>query len=261
MHRIACFVCAAAIALYAADVNEELLGAARQGDLPAVKAAVEKGAALETKTSYGQTPLYLAAMGGHESVVQFLLDKGASSDVRDTFYKAPMLAFVLSRKHYKIAKMLIAKGTASVDEMLPNVAGAGNAGVVQALLDKGKPSQSALDKTYEMALDRKQTEVADLLKKAGAQEPSPAVQVDAKILESYAGTYKSENFPLDIKVFVKEGKLYLQATGQPEILPKAKSATSFEFPPAQLAVDFDSPSSFTLKQRGTNMQFKKVVTQ
>ena len=261
MHRIACLVFSAAIASHAADVNEELLGAARQGDLPAVKAAVEKGASLETKTSYGQTPLYLAAMSGHESVVQFLLDKGASSDVRDTFYKAPMLAFVLSRKHYNIARMLIAKSKGNVDEMLPNVAGSGNAGVVQALLDKGKPSQAALDKTYEMALDRKQTEVAELLKKAGAQEPAPAVQVDAKILESYAGTYKAENFPLDVKVFVKEGKLYLQATGQPEIVPKAKSATSFEFPPAQLTIDFDSPSSFTLKQRGMNSQFKKVVTQ
>ena len=137
----------------------------------------------------------------------------------------------------------------------------GNLDLVQAVLDKGKPSQSALDKSYESALDQKQSEIAELLKKAGAQPPAPPVQVDAKVLESYAGTYKSEQFPLDIKMSVKDGKLYMQAAGQPEFAPKAKSATIFEFAPARLEVEFDSTSSFTLKQMGTNFKYKKVVTQ
>ena len=91
--------------------------------------------------------------------------------------------------------------------------------------------------------------------------PLSAVEVDPKILESYAGTYKAEQFPLDIKVFLKEGKLYMQATGQSEFMPKAKSATVFEFTPAQLEVEFDSASSFILKQRGMKIPFKKAVTQ
>src|SRR5438132_13009401 len=108
MRRILPLLLAAAFFLCAAELNQDLLDAARQGDLPAIKSLLEKGAALETKTPYGQTPLYLAAMNGHEEVVKFLLDKGASIDVRDTFYKAPMLGFVMQRKHYAIAKMLIA---------------------------------------------------------------------------------------------------------------------------------------------------------
>src|SRR5262249_52813377 len=157
-----------------------------------------------------------AAMSGHEDVVRLLLDKGATTEVKDTFYKAPMLVFVLQRKHYGVAKLLIAKGKGSADDTLGAVAGSNNADLIQAVLDKGKPSQAALDKTYEMALDRKQAAVAELLKKAGAHEPAPAVQIDAKVLESYAGTYKTEQMPLDIKVFVREGKLFIQATGQPE---------------------------------------------
>src|SRR4029077_17789210 len=107
--------------LAGADTNADLLSAARAGDLAAVKTAVEGGAVLETKTPYGQTPLYLAAMNGHEEVVRFLLDKGAHTDVSDTFYKAPMLGFVIQRKHWGVAKMLVAKPS-NPDQTLGEVA-------------------------------------------------------------------------------------------------------------------------------------------
>ena len=64
MYRLACLVFAAAVTLSAGDVNDELLTAARKGDLETVKALVEKGAPVEATTAYGQTPLYLAAMSG-----------------------------------------------------------------------------------------------------------------------------------------------------------------------------------------------------
>jgi hypothetical protein len=153
---------------------------------------------------------------------------------------------------------LIAKGSGSPDENLEAVGG--NAELIQAVIDKGKPSQASLDKAYEIALDRNQAAAAEALKKAGAQPPAPAAQVDAKVLDSYAGSYKSDQSPLDIKVFVKEGKLYLQGTGQPELALKAKSPTVFEFTPARLEFEFDASGSFTLKQGGTSYRYKKAVT-
>src|SRR5580704_8332881 len=204
MHRLICLFFAV-LALLAADVNDDLLNAARQGNLDTVKALIEKGAPIEAKTSYGQTPLYLAAMSGHEAVVQFLLDKGAKTDVTDTFYKASMLDFVIQRKHYAVAKLIIAKGNGNADEQLKAVAD--EADLVQLVLEKGKPTQAGLDSTYEAALADNKKDVAELLKKAGAHEPPPAVAVDPKVLESYAGTFKTDAIPLDIKVFVKEGKL------------------------------------------------------
>ena len=94
-----------------------------------------------------------------------------------------------------------------------------------------------------------------------AEAPKPAVTVDPKTLESYSGTYKSDQIPLDIKAFVRDGKLFLQATGQPEFSLKPVSNTQFEFVQAGIVVEFDSSSSFTLKQRGVISRFKKSVTQ
>jgi hypothetical protein len=261
MYRVAGLALAFALAVFAADLNEELLSAARKGDLAAVKALCEKGASIETKTPYGQTPIYLAAMNGHADVVQFLVDKGARTDIKDTFYKEPLLSFVLDRKHFDVAKTLITKGTGNPDDELGEVAAAENTELLDAVLAKGKVTQPVLDKTYEAALDQKQTGIADLLKKAGAHEPAPPLAVDPKVLESYAGTYKTDQLPFDIKVFIKDGKLNLQATGQPEFAPKAKSPAIFEYAPYQLQVEFDTAGGFTLRQGGREFKFKKAGAQ
>jgi hypothetical protein len=53
----------------------------------------------------------------------------------------------------------------------------------------------------------------------------------------------------------------MQGTGQPEFAPKAKSPTQFEFTAAGVEIEFDSAASFTLKQGGMTVKFKKVVAQ
>jgi len=261
MNRLICLVLGVHLTLWAADVNDELLAAARKGDIAAVKALCDKGATLESKTPYGQTPLYLAAMNGHEDVVRLLLERGANTEVKDTFYKAPMLSFVLQRKHYGVAKMLIAKSSGSPDAMLPEVARTENTELVEAVLAKGKVGQSVLDTTYETVLDQKQAGIAELLKKAGAHEPTPPAAVDPKILESYAGVYKSDQIPPEFKIYVKDGKLLVLATGMPEFAPKPTSPTSFVIVQYQLKIDFDSASSFTLRQGGQEFKFKKAAPQ
>jgi hypothetical protein len=262
MHRIAWFMPALiALGLFAADVNEEVLTAARKGDLAVVKQMIEKGAAIETKTAYGQTPLFLSAMNGHEDVVRFLLEKGANPNIADTFYKMPLLVFVLSRQHNGTAKLLLAKGASAPDPVLADLLATGKPDLVQTVLDNGKPSQAVLDSAYENALQSGAKDVAEMLKKAGAREPAPAPKIDSATLDSYAGTYKSEGVPLEIKAFARDGILYMQATGQSEFPLKPKSPTLFEFAPAQVVVEFSSSSSFTIKQGGGSYLFKKAVTQ
>jgi uncharacterized protein YciI len=145
------------------------------------------------------------------------------------------------------------------DPLLASAAETGKADLVQALLDTTKPSQKAIDDAYERALEAKRADVAAVLKKVGAQEPAPAFNTDPKVLESYAGNYKSDNVPLTIRVFVKDGNLFIQATGQGELPLKARSATLFEFRAAGVEVAFASDGTFTLKQGPGSYLFKKVV--
>ena len=77
------------------------------------------------------------------------------------------------------------------------------------------------------------------------------------MLASYAGTYRSDQIPVEVKASVKEGKLIIQPVGQGELAMKALSATNFVHPPSQLAVEFDGPDNFTLKTPGGSFKFKK----
>ena len=131
--------------------------------------------------------------------------------------------------------------------------------LIQAVLDSSKPSQASLDRNYELAMERKQTQAAEVLKKAGAREPAPAVAVDTKILESYVGTYKGDMG--EIKFLVRDGKLFAQPMGGPELAMKAVAPTKFLIPQAQLEIEFDSPDGFTLKQGAGVMKFKKAGVQ
>jgi hypothetical protein len=247
---------AIAFLLLQAPAAPDILDAARKGDLASVKAALESKADVESKTRYGQTPLYLAAMNGHIEVVKFLLDQGAKVDVTDTFYKSSAIGFAASRKHVDVVNLLLPRST-DFDRNLNTATSLRNPELVAAVLAAGKPSQGALDRNFELAASH--AEIAALLRRAGAQPPAPGVDVDLKILESYAGQYKSDTLPLEITVFVKEGKLNLQATSQPGFAPKAKSATVFEFAPARLEVEFNAPGAFILRQGGQVHIFKKAI--
>jgi len=152
---------------FAAVEDDNLLAAARSGDLAGATSALQKGAAVEAKTQYGQTPLFLASSAGHQAVVKLLLEKGANPDVQDTFYKMNVMAFSLSRKHFEVVKLLIAASKTPVDILLPNIAASGNFEMVQAVLAKGTPTQSALDAALKAAA--KFPDVVQLLNKAGTK--------------------------------------------------------------------------------------------
>jgi len=63
-------------------------------------------------------------------------------------------------------------------------------------------------------------------------------EVAESILKTYEGEYTSKKVPLTLKVMVKKGKLYAQATGQDEFPLDALTETIFEFQPARITLEF-----------------------
>ena len=81
-----------------------LLLAAEEGHEAVVKLLLEKGAELETKDkNYGQTPLLLAAEKGHEAVVKLLLEKGAEIETKDKDYGRTPLSWAAEKGHEAVA--------------------------------------------------------------------------------------------------------------------------------------------------------------
>ncbi|GAB2798982.1 serine hydrolase domain-containing protein [Rhabdobacter roseus] len=86
----------------------------------------------------------------------------------------------------------------------------------------------------------------------------PEVEVAPGVLSRYEGTYAAPGFPLEIKVFVKDGKLYGQATGQSAFKLTSYSDTSFGFTMAKIEMNFfekDGQQAFHFSQGPNKMDF------
>ena len=242
-------------------LNDQLLAAARAGDATSVKALLDKGADVNAKFRYGTTALFKAAEKGHTEVVKLLLERGADANVKDTFYGATAMTWALSNKHVEAVRALLDKSAESVDDVLGFGAGEGNVELIRMALAKGGAKPETLSAALAAAEKAKHAEIVELLKKAGAVPPPAAdFVVDAETLKSYEGSYQGERG--QITVAVKDGKLTATSGGGGFTLG-AFDKTNFrplEFEGATLTFNVEGGKavSFTFKQRGTEMVFKRV---
>lgn len=97
------------------------------------------------------------------------------------------------------------------------------------------------------------------LKRSDYKAPSFVVQsIPQKELEQYVGTYKSANFPLDLKIFIEDDQLKAQASGQVAFPLNRIAEHQFEFKAAAIRMTFD-PEANTLafEQAGLKVPFKR----
>jgi Ankyrin repeats (3 copies)/Domain of unknown function (DUF3471) len=241
------------------ELNDQLWEAARKGDAAAVTALLDKGADVNAKFRYGTTALFKAAERGNTEVVKVLLARGADVAVKDTFYGATAMTWALDQQHVEVVRALLEKNASSVDDVLVTAVNKNNVSLVHIALEKGGVKAETLTAGLVAALaDKEKAEIAELLKKAGAQPP---LEVDAATLATYAGRYKPEQ-GADVVVSVKEGKLVATLGGQAFPLMALEKTVFRPVAFEGLTITFNSEAgkvaNFTLKQGQNNNVFKKI---
>lgn len=93
------------------------------------------------------------------------------------------------------------------------------------------------------------------------ESESEVVELTKNQMEAYTGTFKSEIFPLDIEIFIQNGNLMAQATGQGAFPLTANTHTIMRFDPAGVVIEFDDLvadkyRSMVLRQAGQQFQFR-----
>jgi hypothetical protein len=250
---------------FAQDLSDELFNAARRGDAAAVKSLLDRGVDVNTKFRYGATALSYASDKGHLEVVKLLLERKADANVKDTFYGATPLIWAAQKGYTKIVEALLDAGAEGKDDALAIGASSGHTELVQMLLAKGGLKPETMSDALVAAERGKYAEIAEALKKAGAQPPPKAdFQVDAETLKTYVGTYKPTS-GTDFTVALKDGKLVAGPPGQ-QLTLGAFDKTNFrplEFEGVKIIfnVENGTVTGFTLKQGSNSQIYKKLPTQ
>lgn len=86
------------------------------------------------------------------------------------------------------------------------------------------------------------------------------IELSEEEMEAYTGTFSSEMFPMDIEIFIQNGNLMAQATGQGAFPLTVNSHTVMSFEPAGIVLEFDELRghkyrAMELRQAGQQFRF------
>lgn len=184
------------MALAAPARTQEVFDLLRKGDIPAVKAMVEKSPQLvEARDAQGLTLLHYAAYGQSSALVDFLIDKGAKPDAADSNAVTPLHIAAMSDRT-EVAAALIRRG-ASIEArndyrrtpLLLCARERGQAATARVLIEAGADVDAA-DKfgstALELAAWRGKAEFIDVLLEKGAKVPTSGEQWTGALSEAVA---------------------------------------------------------------------------
>ncbi len=159
------------------ELGERLIQAAKKGLLEEVQRLVEWGADVDSRGTWGMTPLMWAASKGHGPVLKFLLDRGADVNAQAN-NSSTALMWTAFAGHRHLVKLLLDRG-ARVNVQsncgrtaLISASFNGHEQVVSLLLDEGADPEIKDGEGHEAlayASGRGHRGVADLLKRARRQ--------------------------------------------------------------------------------------------
>jgi hypothetical protein len=208
---------------------EALFDAARRGDRARVAQLLDAGVDVNAKARYDVTALVFAADKGHMDVVRLLVERGADVNVQDTFYKSRAIDMALANDHFDVARYLLEKGSLGAGRALSFGIRQKQAELVRAAVAAREMDGETLAAALVQAQKAGDATIVEIVSAAAAAKPAaknPTVSVPASVLQSYAGTYRTDG-GLTVVIAAADNGLSATPQGQPPLAFLPTSQTSF----------------------------------
>ena len=234
--------------------------AAKRGDVTVVKALLARGVDVNSASKYGATALSFACDRGHLEVAKVLMDAGANVNVKDSFYKATPLSWAAGGKHGQIVKLLLEHDAAGADEALRTAASSGSVDVARAVLQSGKAKAEMVAACRDLAEDRGHDDVVKLFDELVQQPAGPMVEVPLDILQSYVGSYQSDQ-GWEYQVKLKNDRLMIGSPYRAPVRLRAVDIRTFKSFETKYTFDVedDHVVGFSLQTSDDPIVFKKLA--
>ena len=190
---------------------DQLLEAARSGNLERITQIVDSGVDINSKTEYGSTALFFACDRGHLEVVKYLLKTGAEVDAKDSFYNATPLTWAQANGHDEITLLLLKAGAEGADDILGGVVRQGKVEMTQAILEAGVATEEGIREAKELAEKSETKELVALFEELDVPV-APEFTLTEDEARKYIGNYLSGGGRL-VEVTSKKEKLKFKTSG------------------------------------------------
>jgi outer membrane protein assembly factor BamB len=208
----------------AADTARELHLAARSGDLAEVKRLVEAGADVDGSDSWGTTALMLAVKLERADVVEYLLERGADPNSRETFFGSTVLDVSLweGAPEYTITRMLLMAGADDRATALATALRADDVELARAAAESGAVLESQASELRDEFGDV-EGELGRVLAGLKTEPDPPPPTYSAKQLAGFTGGFETRQGDAAAVVELRDDRLVLEFDGkQTALVPSAE---------------------------------------
>lgn len=255
-------------------LDKQLFVAAGKGNVAAVADLLARGADVNTSNSYGVTPLFMAADKANVELVKLLLRHGADPNIKELQWgKTPLGVASVPWSDVKaedaraeIVNLLIDRGAGMDGAALVDLIRARHFEAARTIIGRGGAGASYLNLALGAAKRAQQTDLIELLIKAGAAEPGPLDSTRSpERLSTLTGVYRNRSGDaLTLKPGLHEDQLLLERAQAAKVALFPVELTILKSEDLKVVVTFKPgplpPTEITIRDDGRSEVFTRVAT-